>query len=939
VARFALHARVRALGVPDARRADGASLCCVAWQQLEASVAALNAALTHSAQQLATLTATALPVGSDAEQRASAQALGRLAAVGVNAEARAAREPVTMHDMVDFSFNGFLKAMTDGGHGHLLVDFLNALVLAQDAADVLVVSEDERARRAKHVAMAVAHILQAHNEQWRWAYGFLYQFVLRTVTMSATALTMEAANMPGAPTYQGVRAWMGAHVAALKSVQIVLREDSELLVEYDNVGIYTERTSRAGAAVEHRRPVVTSMEAFHLLGADAGATLLQKDTQHAPMSWRPPGELPLNFADVRTTTSIPTWPGWVPPEGKQTQAELLVGEVRGAAYEALDRFSDGFATRLAPPPDGPWTDPLVERRAAHQEASASDEPASTRTVECPFCGEMWGPRKIVCDSCDFRPLSAAAKSRLASHAPTLFKAVAAARRRYFTKTRMYQAVPGGEPQDMGWADAPPPPEEGVENVEVVRDLLWCIFTNPNSRENIRYVIEEIGKLAKVRGFVPPHEVVREWLYVGSNGGALPWDVFFQDVDRDAPGVAEQVVKPHFLRMFFRMDLGHEDAVYVRMLCTLSWALGGKHLAHLHGFSSEGGRKLLQKGSDLHKAYDWMMRVQRPAMLRGFVREYYQSSPGDKDVDGFLVWLRSHPEDETFTALAKFWVLDIVPAYATFHNGMRENNYTAYAAGRKALLPLLFARNNRNYGRYALRDIGINDFRVTPEVRAEIELFLTYKGEGFGWRLEESNRNIKMAMTGGSRDQFDFATMARDSMVTARATLFRELGLTERETRDRSLLDLSKDVTDMEEWLWDKRVLQPCAQRPFLDLNGEPMAIQSFDVLVDTGKAALALAVEDVRAGKHFDEWRFPASKDAVRLSVEERDKGVVATDGAVHRTDLMKDLQTELEQLRQQLQQQQAAAACAVADPAAAAATAAAATAAAASGAAHGAAA
>jgi hypothetical protein len=171
------------------------------------------------------------------------------------------------------------------------------------------------------------------------------------------------------------------------------------------------------------------------------------------------------------------------------------------------------------------------------------------------------------------------------------------------------------------------------------------------------------------------------------------------------------------------------------------------------------------------------------------------------------------------------------------------------------------------------------------VRSEVALFLSVNGEGFGWRLEESNRNIKMAMTGDSADQFDFAAAARDMMVAVRANLFSELGLTDTEARERTLQDLSLDVRKCEQVLCrkldgDKRLLEPRAMgREFFDLLGERLLVDSMDAIVAKGQAALDVAAEALRSGAHRRNWPFPKLAEAVAISSDEKKEGVTRADG------------------------------------------------------------
>jgi hypothetical protein len=170
----------------------------------------------------------------------------------------------------------------------------------------------------------------------------------------------------------------------------------------------------------------------------------------------------------------------------------------------------------------------------------------------------------------------------------------------------------------------------------------------------------MANLGCLAGFLPEETEeyaakVRQWFYIGSNGGAAPLDLV--DPEDPAPGAPKKSEQhKRFERLFFRMDLGHEDAVLLRLVAGMAWAMGAKHLAECHGFSSEGGRKLLQKCLDLHKGYDWVIRVLQPALLSTFLREYVHHAPGHKDVDGFMNFLTSCPHRSRRTPSSGCWRL-------------------------------------------------------------------------------------------------------------------------------------------------------------------------------------------------------------------------------------------------------------------------------------------
>ena len=201
-----------------------------------------------------------------------------------------------------------------------------------------------------------------------------------------------------------------------------------------------------------------------------------------------------------------------------------------------------------------------------------------------------------------------------------------------------------------------------------------------------------------------------------DAGASPYELLFPP---DEWSEEDKLQLSDFRRIILRPGTGHEDAIYLRMVTAIAWALGAGELAEKHGFKMPGSKKYLKSGRNLHKTLDFLMFVARPAILNTFWREYATTLPADAalTVDGFLAWVRQDHGDRAFAAQASFWVLDVVPAYALVRSGIRSNVYTAYAAGRKVLLPLLFARNHRIYSKLVLEDIAQLEYRRGPMRRA------------------------------------------------------------------------------------------------------------------------------------------------------------------------------------------------------------------------------
>lgn len=59
---------------------------------------------------------------------------------------------------------------------------------------------------------------------------------------------------------------------------------------------------------------------------------------------------------------------------------------------------------------------------------------------------------------------------------------------------------------------------------------------------------------------------RYWIAVCSDAGGIAYDLLF-------PKPGTPVIDPRLLSIIFIMGTGHEDAVYLRMICRMAWAMG------------------------------------------------------------------------------------------------------------------------------------------------------------------------------------------------------------------------------------------------------------------------------------------------------------------------------------------------------------------------------
>ena len=187
------------------------------------------------------------------------------------------------------------------------------------------------------------------------------------------------------------------------------------------------------------------------------------------------------------------------------------------------------------------------------------------------------------------------------------------------------------------------------------------------------------------------------------------------------------------------------------------------------------KEYIAEAKDLHKGWQFLA-LTRELVGCAFAREYMESAPGTpKNALGFLKFLRSCPQDKTFTFLGKFYLLREMTGLQMFRGGLRQNMAIAISAARKLLLPTLCTRGCVNYFPTVLLEIITVQHRVHARVRQQIERFTSYKGQGWDWKMEERNRDAKLLLGSDSLLGWRFATMFIDAAKQLRDTLTRACG--------------------------------------------------------------------------------------------------------------------------------------------------------------------
>lgn len=156
--------------------------------------------------------------------------------------------------------------------------------------------------------------------------------------------------------------------------------------------------------------------------------------------------------------------------------------------------------------------------------------------------------------------------------------------------------------------------------------------------------------------------------------------------------------------------------------------------------------------DIHKANDFLRNVVKPAMFAALVTTYVTtlSVPPlryeDVETKDVMVWVEEILNDSSSVDLKfgnyAFFLFRILPAYELIKKGVRTGDMSMYNAGRRLLLPFVFALGRTTYGPAVVRDMFQYYHVVPEEIREEIWVIFGLNNEGLDGKLEEWNKKQK-----------------------------------------------------------------------------------------------------------------------------------------------------------------------------------------------------
>ena len=190
---------------------------------------------------------------------------------------------------------------------------------------------------------------------------------------------------------------------------------------------------------------------------------------------------------------------------------------------------------------------------------------------------------------------------------------------------------------------------------------------------------------------------------------------------------------------------HWEMKLVQCVVDVLWSFVYKKFAETQSYTTERQLDWVHSCKDHHRGFDELSRFTDGCfdeLLLPYVLAVADPTPA-----GFFVWAEQFKSNITYT-----WLLDIVTrccfGIMVYRHGLRHNNYATRLLGRRALTPLIHARNFPNYQLIDMWEES--DLLVHPEpIR---ELFRKYSvlscsgrgdaNQSFEAIIEELNKNIK-----------------------------------------------------------------------------------------------------------------------------------------------------------------------------------------------------
>jgi len=366
-------------------------------------------------------------------------------------------------------------------------------------------------------------------------------------------------------------------------------------------------------------------------------------------------------------------------------------------------------------------------------------------------------------------------------------------------------------------------------IKILRQLLPSIMLNPSSASNVEAIYRIIGRQFKLAGFADPNTLevlLRYYIYLVSDYGATNLDLLDSN--------------PDFSNFIHIVGTFHECKSFLEITMDLLFSIGGNELAILHTYQSEKAQAYLRRCGDLHKANDFLRDVVKPAMYICIILEYIDTKPDldfkNINIDDVYTWMNQIPENDLRYQNFIFYVSHILPCYELIKKGVRTGNMEGYNAGRRGLLPFMFALSKTNYGPLLIRDMIQYYWRAPDVIRKELNEIFSLYDEGINGKMEESNKRQKQFTLGDSKLGIQAGALLTDTSILLRDALLKLKGEGSANTSTdiperRTPTDLNEDIIDCVRYLMEKRVFAKELFKPTIatKFNSEPLKEGGFSL--------------------------------------------------------------------------------------------------------------
>ncbi len=310
-------------------------------------------------------------------------------------------------------------------------------------------------------------------------------------------------------------------------------------------------------------------------------------------------------------------------------------------------------------------------------------------------------------------------------------------------------------------------------------VLDPVFANPNSLKTVAVVLRHIGESSKVKKYCKDY--MREWVFVVCDG--LPHGLceklimeavvchtndcnksflslveFSQHCNTSHQG-AEVSFSREFDWIYLLIGDGHNEINLLRAFFELNWTPFIKDLASEMSFTSENAQRFAKNGKDHHTTWQLALVFHNGALrelVLPYVRHCARISPHTKpSVNGFYEFI----EDDSMKKCPNFgYLYDQISRYSqgiiNFRMGIRRNNFMLVESARFMTKELFYGRNHPKY-----RDVelfqNIQQLFMPEQVKQllskNVSITITNdhsSGEGYDYKLEDANRDIKRIIPAG-----------------------------------------------------------------------------------------------------------------------------------------------------------------------------------------------